>query len=151
MLPWLSTIDPPTVLYCPLKLRPPVFCTLMVMERAVIGVVLLNLMPSSSKKGPFELITVANVTPPFPDTAGFTARLMVTAWVRVPLVPVTVTFAVPVVALLEAVNVSVLVVVVDAGLNAAVTPAGSPLIANATLPIKPPLGVTVMASVAVAP
>lgn len=112
---------------------------------------MLNLTPSSSKKGLLELITVLRVTPPFPVTAGFTARLMVAVCVSVPLVPVTVTFTVPVVAVLEAVNVSVLVAVVDAGLNAAVTPAGSPLAPRATLRVKPPLGVTVMVSVAVVP
>lgn len=69
----------------------------------------------------------------------------------VPLVPVTVTVAAPTVAVLEAVNVSVLVPVVEAGLNAAVTPAGNPDAVKATLPVKPPDGVTVMALVAVDP
>ena len=53
--------------------------------------------------------------------------------------------------MLDAVNVSELVPVVEAGLNAAVTPAGSPLALKATLPLNPPVGVTVMVLVAVAP
>jgi len=56
---------------------------------------------------------------------------------------VIVTFAVPAVAVLEAVNVTVLVPVVDAGLKLAVTPEGKPLALRATLPVNPPEGVTV--------
>jgi hypothetical protein len=70
---------------------------------------------------------------------------------RVPLVPVTVTVAAPTVAVLDAVKVSVLVPVVEAGLNTAVTPAGNPDAVKATLPVKPPDGATVMALVAVDP
>ena len=61
-----------------------------------------------------------------------------------PLVPVTVTVADPVVAVVEAVKVRVLVPVVDAGLKLAVTPAGKPLAARATVPLKPFSGLTVM-------
>ena len=57
------------------------------------------------------------------------------------------TLASPVVAVLDAAKVSVLVPVVDAGLNVAVTPAGKPPAASATLPLKPPEGVTVTPSV----
>jgi hypothetical protein len=71
--------------------------------------------------------------------------------VRVPLVPVIVTVAAPRVAVLDAVKVSVLVPVVEAGLNAAVTPAGNPLVVKATLPVKPPVGATVIVLTAVAP
>ena len=70
---------------------------------------------------------------------------------RVPLVPVTVTFAVPVVAVLAAVNVNVLVPVVDDGLKLAVTPEGKPLALRVTLPVNPPIAVTVMELVAVPP
>jgi hypothetical protein len=76
---------------------------------------------------------------------------MVAVWVRAPLVPVTVTVATPKVAVLEAESVRVLVPVVEAGLNAAVTPLGSPVAVKATLPLKPPDGVTVMVLVAVDP
>jgi len=127
---------------------------LMVMDRAVMAAVLLIFTPSSSKKAPLALITVATVTPPFPVTGTVTVRAMVVVWVRLPLVPVTVTLvvpavAVPAVAVLAAVKVSVLVPVVDAGLKLAVTPAGSPLALKDTLPVNPPVGLTVMVAVAV--
>ncbi len=54
-----------------------------------------------------------------------------------------VTVAVPVVAVLLAVNVSALVPVVLLGLNEAVTPLGRPAADSATLPVKPFCGVTV--------
>jgi hypothetical protein len=71
--------------------------------------------------------------------------------VSVPLVPVTVTVAAPRVAVLDAVKVRELVPVVEAGLNAAVTPAGNPLAVKATLPVKPPLGATVIVLLAADP
>ena len=77
MLLWLSTMDPPTVLYCPLNVRPPVFCTLMVIDNAVMTPVLLTFTPSSSKKGWLELITVDSITPPLPVTAVVTVRAIV--------------------------------------------------------------------------
>src|SRR5436305_13784826 len=58
---------------------------------------------------------------------------------------------VPTVAVLEAASVSVLVLVVDVGLKFAVTPVGTPLALNATEPVNPPLGVTVMVLVPLAP
>jgi hypothetical protein len=69
---------------------------------------------------------------------------MVVVWLSVPLVPVTVTVADPVVAVVEAVKVRVLVPVVEAGLKLAVTPAGKPLAARATVPVKPFSGLTVL-------
>ena len=66
-------------------------------------------------------------------------------------VPVTVTVAAPVVAVLDAARVSVLVLVVQVGLNVAVTPVGNPVAANATLPVNPPDGVTVNVLVPLAP
>jgi hypothetical protein len=65
-------------------------------------------------------------------------------WVRLPDVPVIVTVAGPTVAVLEAVRVSVLLVVALAGLKDAVTPAGRPLAERATDPLKLFSGVTVM-------
>lgn len=62
-----------------------------------------------------------------------------------------VTVAVPVVAVLLAVNVSVLVVVAEAGLNDAVTPLGRPDADRLTLPVKPFTGVTVTVSVPLLP
>lgn len=57
--------------------------------------------------------------------------------VRLPEVPVIVTVARPTVATLDAVSVRMLVPVVLAGLNDAVTPAGKPLAVSATDPLKP--------------
>jgi hypothetical protein len=71
--------------------------------------------------------------------------------VREPEVPVMVTVAAPGVAVLLAVRVSVLVAVVELGLNEAVTPLGNPEAVRATLPLNPFTSVTVMVSVALAP
>jgi len=76
---------------------------------------------------------------------------MLVACAREPDVPVTVTVTVPVVAVALAVSVSVLVVVVLAGLNVAVTPAGSPEAERVTLPAKPLIGVTVIVLLPLAP
>jgi len=70
---------------------------------------------------------------------------------RLPEFPVTVTCVVPVVAALLAVSVSVLVLVVVAGLKTAVTPLGSPEAENATVPAKPFCGSTEMVLVPLAP
>ena len=80
-----------------------------------------------------------------------TVNATVVVWTRVPDVPVMVTVEEPTVAVLEAVSVSVLVVVALAGLNEAVTPDGNPLAARLTEPVKPPLGVTVIVLVPFAP
>src|ERR1700743_2724287 len=80
-----------------------------------------------------------------------TVKLMVAVCERVPLTPVTVMVAAPRVAVLDAVKVSVLVPVVEAGLNAAVTPAGNPLAVRATMPVNPPDGVTVIVLLPVVP
>ena len=83
--------------------------------------------------------------------AGFTVRVTVVVWLKVPDVPVIVTVAVPVVAVPLAVSVSVLVPVVLVGLNVAVTPEGSPEADRATLPVKPFVGFTVMVLVPLLP
>jgi hypothetical protein len=70
---------------------------------------------------------------------------------RLPEVPVMVTVAGPVVAVLLAVSVSTLLPVVGLVPNAAVTPLGNPDAASVTLPVNPSMSVTVMASVAVLP
>jgi len=70
---------------------------------------------------------------------------------QAPEVPVMVTVAGPVVADALAVSVKVLVVVVLAGLNPAVTPFGKPEAARLTLPVKPPAGVTVIVLVPFVP
>jgi hypothetical protein len=84
--------------------------------------------------------------------AAVTVRLTVVVALSVPLVPVIViTLLRPAVAALVVVKVSTEEPVVEAGLNDAVTPAGTPLIESATLPVKPPVGVTVILDVPLAP
>jgi hypothetical protein len=83
--------------------------------------------------------------------AAFKVRPTVVVCVRLPDVPVIVTVLVPVAAVLLAVNVSELVVVVDAGVNVAVTPVGKGEADKATLPVKPFMGVTVIVSAPLVP
>ena len=71
-------------------------------------------------------------------------RLISAVCVNAPDVPVIVTMAGPVVAVLLAVNVNVLVLVVLVALNSAVTPLGRPEAVRPTLPVKPPVGLTVI-------
>jgi hypothetical protein len=89
----------------------------------------------------------------FGVATGVTFKPMTAVCVRLSaaLVPVIATLTVPVVAVLEAVNVSVLVPVVETGLNAAVTPVGRAPTLSATLPLNPPKGVTEMLLVPVPP
>jgi len=81
-------------------------------------------------------------------SGGKTAAVIVTAtvvvWDKVPEVPVTVTFAVPVGAVPLTAKVSVLVPVVLAGMNEALTPAGKPEAVKLTVPVKLFCGVTVI-------
>src|ERR1039458_4592584 len=76
---------------------------------------------------------------------------MVVFAVVLPEVPVIVTVAAPVVAVLLAVNVSTLELVDDVGLNEAVTPLGRPDAVNVTLPVNGLTSVTVMVSVPLLP
>ena len=76
--------------------------------------------------------------------ATVTVKETVVVLARPPEVPVTVTDAVPEVAVLLAVSVKVLVLVVLLGLNEAVTPFGKPDADKLTLPLKPFWGLTVM-------
>ena len=71
--------------------------------------------------------------------------------VKLPQVLLIVTGTVPVAGELPAVSVSVLVVVVELGLNNAVTPLGRPDTDKLTLPVKPYCGVTVIVLVPLAP
>jgi len=71
--------------------------------------------------------------------------------VRLPEVPVIVMVLVPAVAVLLAVNVATLDPLVGLVAKAAVTPAGRPVAARVTLPVKLLAGVTVIVSVAVLP
>ena len=82
-----------------------------------------------------------------------TMRLRLVLSVVEPLVPVTVTVAVPTAAIAVAVKVSVLPAdpVTEVGLKAAVTPAGRPVALKVTVPVKPLKGETVTLLVAVVP
>ena len=84
-------------------------------------------------------------------TNGLTVSAIVVVAVVLPEVPVIVTVAGPVVAVLLAVSVSTLALVDGAGLNDAVTPLGKPVAVKPTLPVNPPVSVTVMVSVALLP
>ena len=74
----------------------------------------------------------------------WTLRESVVVFVKLPDVPVMVTVAGPVAAVLLAVSVNVLVLAVLLGLNDAVTPLGKPDADKLTLLLNPPSGVTVM-------
>jgi len=80
----------------------------------------------------------------FGITAAFTVNETVVVCVRVPEIPVIVTAAVPVVAVLLAVNVKTLEVVAGFVPNKAVTPAGNPDAESDTLPVKPLVGLIVI-------
>ena len=77
--------------------------------------------------------------------------VIVVVRVKLPHVPLIVTGTVPVAGELPAVSVSVLVLVVELGLNNAVTPFGRPDADKLTLPVKPYCGLTVIVLVPLAP
>ena len=81
----------------------------------------------------------------------FTVNASVVLAVRLPEVPVMVTVADPVVAVLLAVSVSTLVPVVGFVPNVAVTPLGRPEAARVTLPLNPFTSLTVMVLVPLPP
>jgi hypothetical protein len=91
-----------------------------------------------------EVVTVKLAAPP-------TVNATAVVCVKLPETPVMITVAVPAAAVLETVSVSVLVAVVLAGLNDAVTPLGNPLAERLTAPAKPLLGDTVIVLLPVAP
>src|SRR5262249_62106514 len=72
--------------------------------------------------------------------------------VKPPPIPVTVTVAGPVAAVLDAVKVRELEFpVAEAGLKVGVTPAGKLLALNVTLPVNPPVRVIVITTIPLAP
>ena len=87
----------------------------------------------------------------FGDADEFTVNATFVVAVRLPEVPVIVTVAAPVVAVLLAVSVSTLVPVVGFVPNAAVTPLGRPDAARVTLPENPPTSVTLIVLVPLPP
>jgi len=82
---------------------------------------------------------------------GLTASAIVVVAVSEPEVPVTVTVNAPVVAVLLAVRVSTLLLVVGLVPNEAVTPLGKPDAARITLPVNPPVSVTLIVLVPLLP
>jgi len=83
--------------------------------------------------------------------AALTVSATVVVVVRLPEVPLMVTVAVPVLAVVLAVSVSTLLPVVGFVPNAAVMPLGNPEAASVTLPLNPFRPVTVMVEVAELP
>ena len=84
------------------------------------------------------------VTEKSPTTGAVTTRVTEAVCVVVPLVPVMVNGKLPVGVVLLVVIVSVeLPEVSGVGLNVPLAPAGNPLTVRSTLPVNPPLGVTV--------
>jgi len=86
-----------------------------------------------------------------PEEGEFTVSSIVVEFFRLPEVPVMVTVAVPVVAVLLAVSVSTLVDVAGLVPKFAVTPEGRPEADRVTLPEKPSKGLTVIVVVPPAP
>jgi hypothetical protein len=112
------------------KVAVPVFFSVTVLAELVLLTVSL---PKFSEAG--ERVTVV---------AGSTVSVSVVVPVKLPEAPVTVTDAVPVVAVPPAASVSVLVLVAGFGSKAAVTPPGRPEAESDTLPLKPFAGVIVI-------
>lgn len=81
----------------------------------------------------------------------FTVSVMVVDAVVVPETPRMVTTEVPAVAELLAANLATLLPVVGLVPNVAVTPLGNPEADRVTAPVKPPVSVTVIVSVALEP
>jgi hypothetical protein len=112
----------------------------------VMVIVLVPLLPWVMVTEAGEALMVKFAVP-----LAFTVRVSVVDACRLPEVPVIVTVEVPVVAVPLAVRVNVLVEVVGFGLNCAVTPLGRPDAASVTLPLNPPMSVTVMVLVPLPP
>src|SRR5262245_16337597 len=125
----------------------------MVIEREVIGSLLLSLMTCSLNQGLDDVIAGVTVTPPVPvPPPAITVRIKVVLRVSPPPVPLTVKFTVPGAATLEAVRVRILLaLVVEAGLNAAVTPLDNPVALNATELVNPPVRIIETVLVPLAP
>ena len=83
--------------------------------------------------------------------AAFTVSETLAVAVRLPDVPVIVMVAGPVVAVLDAVNVKLLLAVAGLGANTAETPLGNVDVVNVTLPLNPFCGVMLMVLEPLAP
>ncbi len=113
---------------------------------AVIVIVLVPLLPRVIVRLFGEADNVK-----FAAVEAFTVRLIEVVWVKPLDVPVTVTVAVPVAAVLLAVSVNTLEEVAGFGLKDAVTPLGKPVAEKVTLPVKPFDGVIVTVLVPLVP
>lgn len=107
--------------------------------------------PAVSVQGLAEPVSNPPFTIRFCAADEFTVRLILVVWVSVPEVPVIVTVAVPRVAVLLAVKVTALVEVVGLVPKLAVTPDGRPEADKLTLPVNPPVSVTVIVLLALLP
>jgi hypothetical protein len=123
----------------------------MVSVSAVIGTVLVSCTSSSSNQALLLDDFPVNVAGPPPVAAALTLNDSGTEALSEPFTPLMVIVLVPGTVALPAVRVSVLLEVVEAGLNVAVTPAGKPFAERATLPVNPPAGVTVTIDWTLAP
>jgi hypothetical protein len=124
----VTPVGSPLALSVTSRLKPPV---------GLMVIVLVPLLPCSTVTVSGEAVRLK-----FPNA--FTVSVMVVDALNLPEVPLIVTVAIPAVAVLLAVRVSVLLLVAGLGLNSAVTPLGKPDAERVTLPLKPFDGVTVI-------
>jgi hypothetical protein len=135
--PAVTPLGRPLALNVVAELKPPVL---------VIVIVLVPLLPCVIVTDAGEALMLK-----FGDAEEFTVSEMVVCAVRLPDVPPIVTVAVPTVAVLLAVRVNVLVLVVGFVPKFAVTPLGRPDAVSVTLPLNPPISVTVIVLVPLPP
>jgi hypothetical protein len=133
----VTPLGRPLALSVVAELKPPVL---------VMVIVLVPLLPCVMVNELGEALTLK-----FGVADELTVRAIVVLAVRLPEVPVMVTVAAPVVAVLLAVRVNTLVPVVGFVPNDAVTPLGRPDAARVTLPVNPPTSVTEIVLVPVPP
>ncbi len=143
----------PTLLYWPPICRAAgLRCTVIVIDSAVIGAVFAMRICSSMNHGLLLARTGVTVTDPEGGTAVTDRATVVERVPTAALLPLIVTVALPSVAVAEALSVSTaLFAVVDAGLNVAETPAGSPLVEKATAPVNPHVREIAIVTVPLAP
>jgi len=120
-----------------LPVKPPLGVTVIV-EEALLPCVTLKLLGEADSEK-------------FGVAVAFTVNEIDVVWLNVPDVPVIVTELVPVVAVELAVKVTTLLPVVGLVPKLAVTPDGRADVESDTLPVKPPLGVTVMVELPLVP
>ena len=130
----LTPLGRPVAARVTLPMKPPKSVTVIVSEALLLCVIANVDADGASEKPGGTLITTLSA-------------IFVVA-VSVPDVPVMVTVELPVVAVLLAVRVNILLPVVGLAPKTADTPVGKPATVSATLPVNPPMSVTVIVSVA---